>query len=555
MPSYLHKYGYWIIVLLIIGCQTDPPQIEDKRDIAQKKPLTFEQKKAKAGQYARLILNSDLSKFSSQEQEMIHLLMKSADEMDNIFLKEVYIPDLTNQDTSELYVKELLEVNYGPYDRLNEFEPLLSGIPKRPPGANFYPSNISLGEFNQLRNHQKESPYTILRRDEELNLTWTYYHDAFADSYQKTAQLLRAAAKKSPDKGFAEYLEVRAEDLLKDQYSASEHIWLELGDNPVEFVIGPLETYEDHFLGYKAAHQACLLIRDDKKSEQYERFSSLFGELQSSLPVSEAYKPPLESSENRTDVYDMIYCKGLFNAGPKSMGLNFPNNTQLYPENRSRRLLFGNIIRAKYEQIILPIAMELMDLEQTKMISEDAFFTYVLFHELAHGLGLKNTLKSTSIQEELQSYASTLEEIKGDVLGMYMMIQLNEQGLLSDEPIDVFYSTMLASILRSARFGRSHDHGRANLLTFNHLYEVGAITYQTESGTYRINSEKMPQAIEELVKKILTIQGDGDRSEAASWIRSEGYLKSPLLDDIHRLTQAKVPVDLAFLQGEKWLDW
>ena len=223
-------------------------------------------------------------------------------------------------------------------------------------------------------------------------------------------------------------------------------------------------------------------------------------------------------------------------------------------EKGTRRLQLKNAMRAKFDQILVPISERLIDPSQREFITFDAFFANTMFHEVAHGLGVKNTLDgSGTVREALRDYASSIEEGKADILGLYMITKLHEAGELGDTDLRENYVTFMASVFRSIRFGASSAHGKANMVRFNFFLEAGAFVRDAETGFYRIDFERMGEAADALAGKLLTLQGDGDYDGARELTETSGVIGDTLQADLDALAAAGIPVDIVFDQGAEVL--
>ena len=394
-----------------------------------------------------------------------------------------------------------------------------------------------------------KSLYTMVRRGADGSLTATAYHTFFAQPTQIAAERLRAAAELAEDPGLRNYLLTRAEALLSDQYRVSDISWLDMKNNTLDIVIGPIETYEDQLFGFKAAHEAYVLVKDRQWSERLSKYAGLLPGLQRDLPVPDEYKQEIPGLDSDLNAYDVIYYAGDCNAGSKTIAINLPNDEQVQLSKGTRRLQLKNVMRAKFERIMVPIADALMAEDQRQSVTFDAFFDNTMFHEVAHGLGIKNTITGKgTVRDALRELSSSLEEGKADILGLYLVARLFEQGELTQGTVMDNYVTFVAGIFRSIRFGASSAHGRANLLRFNYFAEQGAVS-RDEEGRYRVNQEKMEEAIRSLSALILRIQGDGDYDAAARVIEQYGALGDILRLDLERLSQQAIPVDIVFEQG------
>jgi hypothetical protein len=271
--------------------------------------------------------------------------------------------------------------------------------------------------------------------------------------------------------------------------------------------------------------------------------------LQEGLPVRAELKRERPGTDSDLNAYDAVYYAGQANAGAKTIAINLPNDEQVQLQKGTRRLQLKNAMRAKFEKILVPIADRLIAAEQRKNISFDAFFENTMFHEVAHGLGIKNTIDGKgTVRAALKERAGGLEEEKADVLGLYMVTQLNRRGELGREALLDNYVTFLAGLFRSVRFGASDAHGRANMATFNFLAARGAFT-RDATGTYRVDFAKMQDGVNALAAHILELQGTGDYAGVGTFMRDQGRILEPLQGDLGRLAAARIPVDVVFEQG------
>ncbi|HLS47182.1 MAG TPA: hypothetical protein VK012_01610, partial [Gemmatimonadales bacterium] len=512
---------------------------------------------ARVAQYTTVRLDPDLSSLSDSERRMIPLLLDAADAMDEIFWIEAYgSRDSLLASLADADARRYVEINYGPWDRLAGNEPFLPGAGPKPLGSNFYPHDITKAEFDSAAagpaGDSLRSLYTLVRRDSGGSLSAIPYHVAFAPQVARAAGKLREAAALAESASLRRYLELRADALLDDDYQSSDLAWLDMKDNAIEVVIGPIETYEDALYGYKAAHEAFVLIKDREWSERLSRYAALLPSLQRGLPVPSRYRAETPGTDSDLNAYDAVYYAGDANAGSKTIAINLPNDEDVQLRKGTRRLQLKNSMRAKFDRILVPITDILMAEDQRASVNFDAFFENVMFHEVAHGLGVKNTVTGRgTVREALKEQAGAFEEGKADVLGLYMVTALSTQGELTDSNVEDNYITFIAGIFRSIRFGASSAHGRANLARFNFFQEMGAFTRDSASGTYRVDTPRMVEAMNALSEKILTLQGNGDYDGVVGFMDQYGKMTPQLESDLERLAAAEIPVDIVFEQGHQ----
>ena len=450
-------------------------------------------------------------------------------------------------------LKRLVDINYGPWDRLNGDKPLIEKFGEKALGANFYPKDMTKEEFEASTDSNKANLYTIVLRNEQGQIHSHFYHETYPELLSKASELLLKAAALADDEGFKHYLTLRAQALLDDEFKASDLVWMDMKNNDIDFVVGPIESYEDQLFGYKAAYEAYVLIKDKSWSEKLAKFAALLPQLQRELPVDAAYKTETPGTDSDLNAYDVIYYAGHSNAGGKTIAINLPNDESVQLEKGTRRLQLKNAMQAKFDKILIPIANELVTPEQRKNITFPAFFGNTMFHEVAHGLGIKNTINDKgSVRTALKQFASAQEEGKADILGLYMVEKLFAMGELTEGEIMDNYVTFMAGIFRSVRFGSSSAHGIANMLRFNYFAENNAFNYDQKTGFYSVNPEKMSLAIKSLSQKILTLQGNGDYVGVEKWVKDKGNISPQLKAALDRLNN--IPVDIVFNQGTDYLD-
>lgn len=502
------------------------------------------------GKYATFRLEADISHLSQNQRSLVDLLIHSGEIMDQLFWYDAYgdkaalLDGITDPDQ-----KRFAEINYGPWDRLDGNKPFIDGVGEKPKGANFYPTDMTKEEFEASELPDKSSLYTFLRRDEEGKLKTIWYHEQFAEDIERVALMLEEAASLADDKQFANYLKLRATALRTDEYQESDFAWMDMKNNLIDVVIGPIETYEDALYGAKTSHSTYVLLKDKSWSDRLSKYAAFLPELQKGLPVDAKYKKEKPGTDADLNAYDVIYYAGDCNAGSKTIAINLPNDEEVQLKKGTRRLQLKNAMKAKFDKILVPISQELIAEDQRQHITFDAFFSNTMFHEVAHGLGIKNTINGKgTVREALKEHSSALEEGKADILGLYMVTQLHEKGEL-EGAIEDFYITFMASIFRSVRFGASSAHGKANMIRFSFFQEKGAFTRDEASGTYRVDIPKLKEAMTELSGLILGLQGEGDYDGVAELVAEKGVIKPQLQADLDRLAAKEIPVDIVFEQG------
>ena len=542
------KHLVWVAIVALAATSCDNKKPEQVQEPVQ-------QKANLSDKYAEYTLTTNIDHLSDNEKQMLPLLFEACDIMDGLFWRENYgdKEELMAKIGDNADVKKLATIAYGPWDGLNGNKPFVEGIGDKPAGAQFYPADMTEEEWNALADPNKNSQYTMIVRDENGALKCVWYHDYFAQEIERAASLLDQASELAGDKEFAQYLKLRAKALRTDDYFESDMQWMDVRNNNIDLVIGPIENYTDARYGIKASHEGFILIKDQEWTKQLARYAAFVPELQKQLPVPEEYKKEVPGDDVDLAAYDAVYYAGDCNANSKTIAINLPNDERVQLQRGTRKLQLKNSMQAKFDKILEPIARELMTPESMEHIKFDAFFSNVMFHETAHGMGIKNTITGKgTVREALSNQYNAIEEAKADVLGLYLVTKLAEMGEYTTTTMEDNYTTFMAGIFRSVRFGAASAHGKANMLTFNYFQNEGAFT-RNEEGRYAIDFEKMKVAVEKLAGDILKHQGDGDYEATKAWMADQIVIKPQLQADLDRVNKAGVPTDIYFNMGPQVL--
>ncbi|WP_231425760.1 Zn-dependent hydrolase [Pedobacter sp. Leaf250] len=499
--------------------------------------------------YERVKLTTNLNQLSVNDRKILPLLIQAAEIMDELYWKQAYPQrDSLLATIKDEKTRDFVNINYGPWDRLNNEKPFVAGVGPKPEGASFYPYGITKEEIEKSTLADKFGAYSVIQKDSTGKLSTVPYHILFAGELQRASSLLKQAALIAEDAGLKKYLNLRADALVTDNFTASDYAWLDMKTNGLDIIIGPIENYEDKLFNARTSYEAYVLIKDKEWSKRLAKYVKMLPELQKNLPVAAKYKTETPGTDSELNAYDVVYYAGDCNAGSKTIAVNLPNDEKIQQEKGTRRSQLKNAMQAKFDKILVPISKELIDADQQQYIKFDAFFANVMFHEVAHGLGIKKTITGKGfVREALKEQYSWLEEGKADVLGLYMVTGLLKKGELTGDIKD-YYTTFMAGILRSVRFGVSEAHGKANMQCFNYFQEKGAFE-RTNKGTYKVNFEKFAIAMNELSAFIITLQGSGDKVAVEKAQKEKAVISAELQKDLDRLTRKNIPVDVVFEQG------
>ena len=501
-------------------------------------------------QLAPTELEADISALPASELEALGHIMAAARLMDEVFFRQVAVdnPAIRERvgglsEAAQIY----FDANFGPWDRLDDHTPFIGRTP-HPAGAGYYPVDMSKEEFEAwIEAHPEdreafESLHTVIRREGDA-LVAVPYSRAFLEWLSPAADHLRQAAAATENESLRTFLELRADAFSSDDYYESDLAWMDL-DAPVEVTIGPYEVYEDGLFGYKAAFEAFVTVTLPEESAALDRFKSMLPWLESNLPIPDEHKNPNRGTESPIRVVDEIFVGGDSKAGVQTLAFNLPNDERVREAKGSKKVMLRNMLRAKYEKMLVPIAERVLAPEDVERVSFEAFFAESLHHELSHGLGpgiITVDGRRTEVRKELKDLYSILEEAKADVMGIYNIMALADRGEISEIVKGTIDPSYVAGLFRSARFGVHEAHGRGVISQFNYLLDHGALEID-EEGRFRSVPEVFPGAIRDLLTEMLMLQATGDYEGTAAFLETYGHPRQELLDAIDRLED--VPVDI-----------
>ncbi len=492
------------------------------------------------------IKTPDLSGITKNGKEVLNLYRFAADEADKIYWEQALGHKTEMEALEDDAQKTYAMINYGPWDRLDG-KAFVDGYGVRPAGLGFYPEDMTDEEFAELADPDKNSPYTLIRRAEDGSLKVVWYHDAYKEQIDKINDYLIAAADITIKESVRKYLLAKSQALESDNYYQSNVAWLGMEDSKMDLIIGPNETNDDQRYGIKASYGAFVLLKDQKNTDRLASYLEMIPELQKDLPVEEKYKGFTPGTHSDIFVYDAIYYAGGSNAGIKHIAVNLPYDTRVQEEIGTRTALLKNVMDEKFNRIVLPTGRVLFDSDMVTHVDKDAFFWNIAFREVAHGLGVKQTLDGRDVNEALGTSALTWEEAKGNIVGEWLVLHLLEQqkvaALFTKEDA---IATFVANIIRSQRFGEGEALGRANIMCYNYLSEQGAFS-RSEAGTYKIDFAKAEEAITSLAGLILKTQAVGDKAAADRFEARYSKLSEAFMADLVNLSLDKIPADIRLI--------
>jgi hypothetical protein len=550
-----------LLVALFAGCggQAPPPPAATPAStqptgvIVSKAPISTVENELK--KLAPVTLTADVTQLPASETEALKKLVKAAKLMDEIFLRQVYKENVEirealqgSTDPQDKTYLELFTIMFGPFDRLENDKPFINNTPK-PPGANFYPEDMTKEEFSSwVQEHPQdkeafESNFTVVRHG-EAGLFAIPYSTEYKEFLEPAVQLLQEAADTTSDPTLKKYLTSRAAAFVSNDYFQSDMDWMDLA-GPIEFVIGPYEVYEDELFGYKASFESFVTIVDEAESKKLAVIGKYLDDMERNLPIPDQYKNFHRGKSSPIKVVEEVFTAGDTKAGIQTTAFNLPNDEKVREAKGSKKVMLKNVAKAKFEKCWIPIANIILSEKDLANISFDSYFNHMLMHEVSHGLGPGNiTLADgtkTTVNKALKELYPTIEECKADVLGLYNMRYLIEKKVLPQELAPVMYSTYLGGMFRSIRFGIDEAHGGGVAIQFNWMMQHGAFVLDGP-GRFTVEPKKCEEAIRSLAEKLLLIEAKGDYERAKELIDAYKVMTPIMADAVDRLKN--VPVDI-----------
>jgi len=513
----------------------------------------------KISRFAPTTLTANTARLSLGDRKALKKIIEAARLLDPLFLRQVWsgndeLHKKLEADKSAIGRQRLhyFLINDGPWSRLDENEPFIAGVPSvKPPHANFYPDDVTKDEFNSwlagLSDSEKEKAtgyfYTI-RRDAGGKLMSVPYNEEYREFLEPAAKLLREAAALTTNQTLKDFLSKRADAFASNDYYASDVAWMDL-KGPIDVTIGPYETYEDELFGYKAAFEAYVTLTDAAESAKLQKFSQHLQELENNLPLDARYRNPKLGASSPMRVVNEVFASGEGNNGVQTAAFNLPNDERVVKEKGSARIMLKNVQDAKFNKVLIPITRVVLTTAQQRAVAFDSFFTHILMHELMHGLGPHNITvdgQATTVRLQLKELYSSIEEAKADVTGLWALQYLIDKGVIGKQMQRTLYTTYLASMFRSVRFGLTESHARGVAMQFNYFTDEGAIKFDVKTGKFSADDARMKEAVRKLTHDLLTIEAEGSYDKAKAILDKYSLIRPEMKGALDRLIE--VPVDI-----------
>jgi hypothetical protein len=554
-----------LVALAVGACRT--PSTSAPTEQSHTDPM-LQQLHTMTARFAPVDLTADVSALAPNERRALVKLIDAAKVLDGLFLRQVWAGNETMlltlvRDQSELGRARLryFLINKGPWSRLDHDEPFIPGAPPKPAQANFYPTGATKDEIDAWlktlsppERTRATGFFTTIRRGPDGRLASVPYSIEYQGELGHVAALLREASGLTRQPTLERFLEARAEALLTNDYYASDVAWMEL-DASIEPTIGPYEVYEDEWFNYKAAFEAFITIRDDAETAKLARFGAELQEIENNLPIDQTFRNPKLGAMAPIRVVNTVFSSGDASKGVQTAAFNLPNDERVIKEHGSKRVMLKNNQDAKFRMVLQPIARVALSAADQADVTFDAFFTHILMHELMHGLGPHDITvggRASTVRQELRDTYSAIEEAKADVSGLFALQFLVDRGKLDKALGHTMYTTYLASMFRSIRFGINEAHGRGVAMQLNYFLDNGGVTVAAD-GTFAVNAERIRQNVIDLTRDIMTMQAMGGYEDARRMIEKLGVVRAPVQTVLDRLRDVPVDIEPRFVTAEQLL--
>jgi hypothetical protein len=529
----------------------DLPAVDAAAMLKSAKPDLAE----RLAQFKQVRMTYDPSALTPNERQMIDQLVAASRALESMYWRQsdpvaLALYKALESDSTPLgrNLRHYLWINGSRWDLVRDNEPFV-GTQPLPPGHFLYPTDLTRAAVDAYAAAHPSAraaifnPFAVIRRN-GADLVARPYHEEFAPFVRIAAEALRKAAGLSPDPEFAKFLRLRADALLSDDYYASDVAWVELKNPKVDVIFAPYETYLDDLLGVKTSYGAAVMIRNEVESKNLELYQRWVPEIQEALPLAVDDRPSVRGHVTPMEVMDTPFRAGDLRHGYQAVADNLPNDPRIHKEKGTKKIFFKNFMDARVREVILPLAAKLMDPAQAHQASADGYMASTVLHEICHGLGpafARRGGRQVDIREAMAGSFSGLEEAKADVVGMFALKWLVDRGVLKKERLEEYYTSYVAGIFRTVRFGTGEAHGRAEMMEFNYLSSQKAIV--TAAGRYKVDFALMPAAVERLAKELLEQEATGDRARTEGWFTRYGTMPPALNQALAAARDVPVDVD------------
>ncbi len=508
--------------------------------------------------FAPTEVTADLSKLTPNDRRVLAKLIEASKLIDGIFLRQVWsgdpsmLLDLAADETPEGRARlHYFIINKGPWSRLDEDKPFVTGAPPKPANGGFYPDDATKQEVEQWIASLPEKDqtaakgfFTVIKRTADAKgFQIVPYSLEYQSELLAAAKLLREAAEDAADPTLKKFLSTRADAFLSNDYYESDVAWMEM-NGAIQPTIGPYEVYEDGWFNYKAGFESFITVQDAEESAKLQKYSAELQNIEDHLPIDPKYRNPKLGALAPIVVVNEIFCSGDASHGVQTAAFNLPNDERITREKGAKRIMLKNVQDAKFARTLVPISKVVLSPADQKDIAFEAFFTHILVHELMHGLGPHNITvggRETTVRQEMKEAGSALEEAKADIASLFAIQHMIDKGAMPKSLERTLYTTYLVSSFRSIRFGINEAHGKGQAMQLNYLLDAGAFSVRPD-GTFAVVPGKVKEGVASLTHEFMTIQAEGNYEKAKEMEARLGVIRPEVQRALDKLKN--VPIDI-----------
>jgi hypothetical protein len=518
---------------------------------------------ASRAKIARIEMTPDLSFLSAEERQVVNLLIQAGNLMSEIYLRQVSADNpqvraaiAASDAPNKAALLDMFDLHFGPWDTLEEGKPFHGDKPQ-PAGAGFYPADLTKADFdaylaaNPSEKAALTSPYTVVQRQGD-RLVAVPYSQAYKQWLEPAAKLLEQASDITSNASLKRFLKLRAQAFRTDDYFESELAWMDLDGTPIEVAIGPYEVYTDGLYGAKTAFEAFVTVKNPEESAALAKYKRYLRDMEANLPVPENFKNFQRGFESPIMVVEQVHGGGDNVPGVQTVAFNLPNDERVREAKGAKKVILANVLGAKYERILKPMASLVLVAEQAGLVNEKYMTLETVFHELSHSLGPGSITvngRKTTVDKELKELNSGIEEAKADAMGVWNIVFMMSKGEIPAAEKPQLYATYLAGLFRAMRFGIDEAHGQGAAAQYSYLKSKGAFAWDEGAKRFRVDDAKMEVAVRDLVGEFVRLQGTGDYAGVQAFYAKYAKLDPHAQAVIGSMTS--IPVDIQPVYPEK----
>lgn len=553
------KYSLFIAMLFYWGC------IQKQESISEEWQAKIDQY---ISQYVPYDMPFDATRMNEPDKTILKKLVQASAYVDSIYWLQtseygIHLRDSLEQIQNDPYEQKLLTLilrNAGPFEQLNDYKTFV-GNQSYYAGDELYPRGMTSEQFDAyialLPKEEQEKfmyPYTVIQSDEKGGYKAVPYHEEYKQYITPIVELLKECADLTDNASFAKFLRLKAEALTTDNYFDADVAWIDMKDNTLDMVFGPFETYSDGIKGVKAKYEASIEIVDQVESKKLDVYIKYLPELEENLPIPEEYKTPVKGLSAKFIIVRDVIRTGEAATGYQAVATNLPNDPEVHKKKGTTKTFWKNMFEARFNAIIKPVSMKLIDESQLPYLSTEGFFQFVLMHEICHAIGPREVKvglkKGTPCNAAIGPNYSPLEECKADIAGLLSLKYLMDKGIVDVNKTKNFYVSFLGSLFRSIRFGLAEAHAVAAAIALSYLYKNGGIKFDSTSQRWSIDFNNFESCIRNLSKELLMLEGNGDNIKVQKFFDKWAKIIPEVQSSLDRVKD--LPIDVLPKYSIKW---